>query len=488
MRLTMRERKAVTAVLRTRYRRASKKQKGRLLDELVGLTGYNRRYAAALLGERGTPAAGVRERMERRARQRPRLYDATVLRALRQIWVIMDGICGKRLAAVLPQTVAVLERHGELALEASVRRKLECISAATIDRLLAAERQRLELRGRSATKPGTLLRHQIPIRTFAEWDQTQPGFVEIDLVGHDGGFAHGDFCQTLDVTDVASGWTETEAVLNKAQVWVFEALQRIRARLPFALRGIDSDNGSEFINHELLRYAEQERITFTRGRAWKKNDGCFVEQKNYSVVRRAVGYARYEGSAQLRLLNELYAELRLYTNFFQPVMKLVRKERRGAKVKKTYDQPRTPCQRLLDSPALSTYAKQRLRAQYAALNPAALKRNISRLQTRLLKLVRRASAHFSPEADSMRCHGGTRTTELSKGHDSAPVARLGRTRATLRGRDGHLAQRLRGNDAAGILQGAKVRASQGSPTAVQTLAQAIARQVKAGPVRGRTMR
>jgi hypothetical protein len=487
MRLTMRERMAVTGVLRTRYRRASKKQKGRLLDELVGLSGYNRRYAAALLGERGASGAGLGERVERRARRRPRVYDAAVLAALRWIWAIMDGICGKRLAAVLPETIAALERHGELELEAATRQKLGAISAATIDRLLTVERRRLELRGRSGTKPGTLLRHQIPVRTFAEWDQTQPGFVEIDLVGHDGGFAHGDFCQTLDVTDVASGWTETEAVLNKAQVWVFAALKGIRARLPFALRGIDSDNGSEFINHELLRYAEQERLTFTRGRAWKKNDGCFVEQKNYSVVRRAVGYARYEGSAQLRLLNELYAKLRLYTNFFQPVMKLVRKERHGAKVKKTYDRPRTPYQRLLDSRALSKLAKQQLRAQYESLNPAALKRDMLRLQHRLLKLARRAPAQLSPEGDSMRYHGDTTLTELSHGHDSAVTGPLGRTRATLRGRGGHLAQRPGSGSAAGVSQRAKGRAPQRSTTTAQTLAQAIARQVKAGPVRGRTM-
>jgi hypothetical protein len=201
----------------------------------------------------------------------------------------------------------------------------------------------------------------------------------------------------LDVTDVASGWTETQAVLNKAQVWVFAALQLIRARLPFALRGIDSDNGSEFINYHLWHYAQQERITFTRGRPWKKNDGCFVEQKNYSVVRRAVGYARYEGDTQLHLLNELYAELRLYTNFFQPVMKLIGKERIGAKVRKTYDRPCTPYQRLLNSSALSARAKQQLRTQYVDLNPAELKRHIVRLQTRLLKIGRR-SRPLSPQA------------------------------------------------------------------------------------------
>src|ERR1700737_2423918 len=397
MRLTMKEREGVTAVMGAGYRRMSKKQKGRLLDELVALTSYNRCYAVGLLRGDGRSSRGRLARAAARPRQRRRLYDGTVLAALRRVWVIMDCICGKRLAGVLPETIAVLERHGELRLDAATRQKLGAISAASIDRLLAAERRRLNVRRRSGTKPGTLLKHQIPVRTFAEWDQTQPGFVEIDLVGHDGGFAQGDFCQTLDVTDVASGWTETQAVINKAQVWVFEALQLIRGRLPFALKGIDSDNGSEFINHHLLRYAQQEHITFTRGRAWKKNDGCFVEQKNYSVVRHAVGYARYEGSAQLRLLNELYAELRLYSNFFQPVMKLIGKERTGAKVKKTYDRPRTPCQRLLDSSALSKLAKQHLRTQYAGLNPAELKRRIVRLQARLLKIGIRPRP-LSPQA------------------------------------------------------------------------------------------
>ncbi len=400
MGLTMKECKAVTAVMAMRYRRARKKRKGELLDEFVALTGYNRWYAVSLLrGQRAGEDEG-RQRGERARRRRPRIYDAAVLRALRQVWVILDCICGKRLVGVLAETIAVLEQHGELELDAKTRQKLQSISAASIDRLLAAERRRLNVRGRSGTKPGTLLKRQIPVRTFAEWDQSQPGFVEIDLVGHDGGSSHGDFCQTLDVTDVASGWTDMQAVINKAQVFVFEALQAVRQRLPFVLKGIDSDNGAEFINDHLLRYARQEHITFTRGRAWKKNDGCFVEQKNYSVVRRAVGYARYEGVAQLRLLNELYAQLRLYTNFFQPVMKLRSKERDGARVKKTYDRPRTPYQRLLALNAPSREVKQQLRAQYAVLNPAELKRNICRLQNRLLKISLRQ--HARPPATALR--------------------------------------------------------------------------------------
>lgn len=391
MGLTMSERRSVAKVMAARYRKASKQEKSRMLDEFVALTGYSRWYAVELLRGHGRRVK-VGRRVRRvgkvgcsKPRVRRRIYDAAVAQSLAQIWMILDCLCGKRLVAMLPVVIPILEQHRELALDAITRQKLLTISAASIDRLLSPARQRFALRGRGGTKPGTLLKHQIPIRTFAEWNAATPGFVEIDLVGHDGGDARGDFCQTLDVTDVASGWTETEAVINKAQVWVFAALKTIRARLPFDLQGIDSDNGSEFINHHLLRYCQQEHITFTRGRAWNKNDGCFVEQKNYSVVRRAVGYARYDHPTQLRLLNELYRHLRLYTNCFQPVMKLIKKERIGAKVKKTYDRPQTPYQRLLASPAISQARRQRLQADYAALNPAALKRNITRLQRALLK-------------------------------------------------------------------------------------------------------
>lgn len=387
----MSERRSVAKVLAARYRKASKKQKGGILDELIALTGYNRWYAVALLRGHGKTIQVTRRvrllgdlgRSPKRIR--PRIYDGVVLERLKRIWVILDYLCGKRLAAILPEVVPVLERHHEIALDAATRNKLLAISPATIDRVLAPERRKFALRGRSGTKPGTLLKHQIPIRTFAEWNDTQPGFVEIDLVGHEGGVAGGDFCQTLDVTDVASGWTESQAVINKAQVWVFTALTEIRARLPFPLLGIDSDNGSEFINAHLLRYCQQEKITFTRGRAGKKNDGCFIEQKNYSVVRRAVGYARYDSARQQQLLNLLYGHLRLYSNYFLPVMKLLSKERTGAKVKKTYDPAQTPYRRLLASPGITRHTRHRLDAEYATLNPAQLKREITRLQDLLRK-------------------------------------------------------------------------------------------------------
>ncbi|MBF0466045.1 MAG: DDE-type integrase/transposase/recombinase [Nitrospirae bacterium] len=269
----------------------------------------------------------------------------------------------------------------------TTREKLYRISPATIDRLLSNERKKYNLKGKSHTKPGTLLKSQIPVKTFSQWDKKRPGFTEIDLVGHEGGNSQGEFIQTLDVTDVCTGWTDTQAVRNKAEKWVFAALKEIRGRLPFNLVVIDSDNGSEFINSHLLRYCEEQRITFTRARSGRKNDNCFVEQKNYSVVRRAVGYLRYDTAKELDVLNELYGYLRLYTNFFQPVMKLTEKTRTGSKITKKYDKPITPYQRVLMSPHVPQENKDRLQNQYALLNPAKLKRNIIRLQEKLQELT-----------------------------------------------------------------------------------------------------
>src|SRR4030095_9778333 len=273
MRLTMQQRQAVVAKVAGRYQRSSKKQKGLILAELVQLTEYSRVYARRILRQQGKRSGQAQTAMlVRSGRCRSAYYDEPVKAALLKIWRIMDYICGKRLQAALPELVTVLERHNELRCDRATREKLLRGSAATIDRLLRSERQKQQLKGKARTKPGTLLKHQIPIRTFAEWDEQQPGFGEIDLVGHDGGVAAGDYCQTLDLVDVATTWTETRAVRNKAQARVFAALQKVRKDLPFALLGLDSDNGSEFINDELLRYCRQEKITFTRSRPYRKND------------------------------------------------------------------------------------------------------------------------------------------------------------------------------------------------------------------------
>jgi hypothetical protein len=280
-----------------------------------------------------------------------------------------------------------LERMGKLKLERETRRKLLSISAATIDRMLAPSRKRYLLRARSQTKPGTLLKHQIPIRTFADWNELRPGFLEIDLVSHEGGNPRGEYAYTLDATDVCTGWTETEAVRNRSQHFVFAGLEAAMARLPFEVLGIDSDNGGEFINNHLVRYCRLNEITFTCSRPYRKNDNCFVEQKNYSVVRRTVGYCRHDTPAELKVLNELYALLRLYTNYFQPSMKLIEKTRIGSKVKKKYDAAKTPYHRAMTSQWISKQTKRELRTIYATLDPAALSRDISKRQDELGVLV-----------------------------------------------------------------------------------------------------
>ena len=395
MRLTMKQRQAVTAVTVQRYRHGSKKVKQQILDEFCETTGYCRGYARFVLrnhgrqvwlGEKRVLVGDVRQR---RQRQKPRHYNEAVVQELIKLWELLNYACGKRLVAILPELITKLEQFGELRLAPVTKEKLLCISAASVDRLLQSERRKQQLRRRSHTKPGTLLKHQIPIRTFAEWDEQQPGFVEIDLVAHDGGMALGDFCQTLDLTDVCTGWTETEAVPNKAQVWVFEAIQTIRQRLPFPLRGLDSDNGSEFINHDLLRYCEQQHLTFTRARPYRKNDNCYVEQKNYSVVRQMVGYQRFDTAAELMVLRQLYQTLRLYTNFFQPTMKLKSKERFGARVKKSYYAAQTPYQRVLACAEVATADKKKLQRQYRLLNPAALKRELDKYRKELWRLASR---------------------------------------------------------------------------------------------------
>lgn len=395
MRLTMREKKALVKATVGRYRRSTKKAKKRILDEFVESTGYNRSYASLILSKYGKGVwngklriVGDISKIHLRCRQR--YYDGKVLAALRRIWAILDWICGKRLAAAIAEVVPILERAREIRLDHQTREKLLKISAASIDRLLAADRKKLQIKGRSHTKPGSLLKSQIPIRRFDEWNEGKPGFVEIDLVGHDGGNSTGEFCFTLDVTDIFTGWTETRAVKNKAQAWVFEALVNIIKSIPFAILGIDSDNGSEFINAYLLKYCQQQKIIFTRARPYRKNDNCHVEERNNSIVRRAVGYDRYDTEAQLKTLNELYSLLRLYTNYFQPVMKLVKKERVGSRVKKIYDKPQTPYHRVLASADVSDLQKRKLRTEYARLNPAQLKRDISALQEKLATSSRRS--------------------------------------------------------------------------------------------------
>ncbi len=367
--------------IRGRYLNVSRKEKGRILDEFTNVTDLHRKAAIRLLRREGQAKV-------RRKRGRPRRYGRDVVSALRVVWEATDRLCSKRLHPFLPEILAALKRHGEITITPEVEAQLCRISPSTIDRLLHPYRRLGGRRPFATTKRGSLLKRSIPIRTFADWEEDTPGFLEIDLVAHCGDSPDGLFLTTLTAVDVASGWSECMGVWGKGQQRVRAAIHRIRQRLPFPLLGLDSDNGSEFINHYLFNYCRAEGITFTRSRSYKKNDSCHVEQKNWSVVRRLVGYDRYDSKAALEALNRVYNLTRLYVNFFQPDMKLVHKSRNGAKVRKVYDTAQTPYRRLLSAGILTEVKAQELASTYHRLNPALLRRQINQNLERLWDMAR----------------------------------------------------------------------------------------------------
>ena len=368
-----------------RYLKADRTEKGRLLHEFVETTGYHRKRASVLL-RHGPPRA----RAGRGGR--PQVYSSVVIGALRVVAEASDWLCGKRLAPFLPDLVPALQAEGVLVVESAIREQLLAMSAATIDRRLRPFRLQLRPHGLSTTKPGTLLKQQVPIQTYTPWEEQRPGFVEIDLVAHCGMSTARHYLNTLTVTDVATAWTECVGVWGKGQAAVFSGLEQVRERLPFPLLGIDSDNGSEFLNAHLVRYCEQERITFTRSRPYWKNDQAHVEQKNWSVVRRLLGYGRYESEEALAELNATYALLRIWINHWQPTLKLVGKEREGAKVKKRYDMARTPYRRVLAAVELGEEAKVRLEREHGEWGPVALRRACEAAAERLWRLQAGAGA------------------------------------------------------------------------------------------------
>lgn len=367
-------RRELLARVAPRYREAARKQKTIILNEFLASTGYKRKYAIRLLSLREIPTE------KRIKRPRPRFYGEAVQEALRISWCAANCIASKRLAPFLEELVPALERHGHLELTDDIRDQLTSISPATIDRILKPFRHHS---GRGTTKHGTLLKHQIPVRTFADWEERQPGFFEADLVAHYGWSIEGSFLHTLVLTDIDTAWTECLPLLYRSQHAVIHALDDVRPLIPFPILGMDTDNGSEFLNTELIAYCEKENITFTRGRAYRKNDQCFVEQKNGTVVRQFVGYDRFEGLRAYKQLLELYRALRLYINFFQPSMKLREKRRENSRVHRTHEPAQTPFQRLSASKVLSPERLEKLKAVHQAIDPVRLLKQIETLQDAL---------------------------------------------------------------------------------------------------------
>jgi hypothetical protein len=373
----MATRRELIEAVAARYRVAGRNQKKEILDEFVKVTGFHRKHAIRVLKRSA--------KQEAPPRQRARIYNEAVREALTIIWEAADRICGKRLRQVMVGLVDAMERHGHLKLDAAVRESLLSMSAATMDRLLTTVRDAAK-QGRRRTMINTALRKSIPVRTFGDWHDPAPGFFEMDMVLHCGKSTVGSYVHSLVLTDIASGWTESIAMVVREQTLVTESVSEIRTKLPFMVRGLDVDNDGAFINDTLVNYCRDNKIELTRCRAYKKNDQAWIEQKNGAVIRRMVGYGRLTGAPTAAVLNKLYTSARLFVNFFQPSFKLLSKIREGAKVIKKYHPPATPCERLLERMDVSDDCKAQLRRTLAELDPVRLLSEVREAQRMLAQL------------------------------------------------------------------------------------------------------
>src|SRR5450631_1225097 len=380
--ISMATRNELVVALAGRYASSDRTERGRILDEFTALSGLHRKHAMRLL-RAGQP--------NRRSGPRParRLYNDAIREALVVIWEASDRVCGKRLRPLVPILVEAMERHGHLQLAPEVRAGLLAMSAATIDRALCEVREPGGGRKRRHAPPSAAIRRSVPVRTFDGWDDPPPGFVEADLVAHSGTTVKGSYVQTLTLTDIATGWTECAPLLVREQKLLTEVLSDVRKQMPFALLGFDTDNDSVFMNETVKTYCEDAGLVFTRCRPYRKNDQAWVEQKNGAVVRRTVGYRRYEGLEAAAALARLYSSLRLFVNFFQPSFKLAGKTRDGAKVKKKYHPPATPYQRLLADTRTSEEVRRQVTAIHATLDPVQLLQSIRAAQQELVEIADR---------------------------------------------------------------------------------------------------
>jgi hypothetical protein len=382
--VSMATRDELVVALKDRYISSKRPERGRILDEFVAVSGLHRKHAMRLL-RAGQPS---HRSGPRRAR---RLYNDAVREALIVLWEASDRICGKRLRPLVPILVEAMEQHGHIQLAHEVRVALLAMSAATIDRALHEVREPGGGRKRRHAPPSAAIRRSVAVRTFDGWDNPPPGFVEADLVAHSGPTAKGSFVQTLTLADIATGWTECAPLLVREQKLLTEVLSEMRQRMPFPLLGFDTDNDSVFMNETVKNYCAEAGLVFTRCRPYRKNDQAWVEQKNGAVVRHAVGYRRYEGLEAAAALARLYTALRLFVNFFQPSFKLAAKNRDGAKVKKTYLSPATPCQRLLADTRTSEDVRRQVAATYTTLDPVRLLQTIREVQQELVAIADRPS-------------------------------------------------------------------------------------------------
>lgn len=363
-----------------RYREASRGQRGDILDEFTKITGYHRKHAIRVLSKASPPP-------ENASKTRPRIYDDVVIDVLILLWEASDRLCGKRLKALIPSLLGAMERHGHLDLDACVKDKLLTMSAASIDRALKPTRSKISAFGKRRQGSGNTFKRQIPVRTFSDWNDPAPGFMEVDLVEHCGGVKQdGNFVHSLVMTDIASGWTECLSMQVRNQLLVVEGIAKAQSVLPFSIVGIDTDNGSEFINEVVFTYCKGMGYEQTRSRPYRKNDQAWVEQKNGSIVRRMVGYNKLTGSEACQALQELYDASRLFVNYFQPSFKLKSKIRQGAHVQKKYHLPQTPCERLLARADVDDQSKEALRRQLSTLDPVKLLKLIRQAQQKLADL------------------------------------------------------------------------------------------------------